>query len=133
MASAESDAFGLKDRLRLFATVGWLVLLIIWPRMTVATTLLIIGGVFVAFNAMLFWLAVVKKEFAPAVAPIIGGMVAAAGVACLPIEESWTWAWIPLLIDWGGLPNAVQLFFRQDRSETPPALSRVRVAAFIPL
>jgi len=97
-------SFTALDWLRLLSTVAWLVVFVIWPQITFAVTLLIIGSTFIAFNAMIFWLTVVRKEHASSVAPIFGGVLAAAGIAILPVSESWKWLWIPLVIDWGGLP-----------------------------
>ncbi len=77
------------------------------PQLLFALVLLVIGGVLVAFNAMIFWITVVQKEDAPAVAPIVGGPIAAVGIALLPLAGSWKWAWVALVVDWGGLP----LFF----------------------
>ena len=73
-----------------------------WPRLIFAAILLIIGGGFIAYNAMIFWLTVVRKELAPSVAPIFGGVIAAAGILVLPVNGSWQWAWVPLVVDWGG-------------------------------
>ena len=73
-----------------------------WPQLIIAVILLIIGGGFIAYNAMIFWLTVVRKEDASSVLPIFGGVIAAAGVAILPVSGSWYWAWVPLVIDWGG-------------------------------
>ena len=100
----DHDTFGLMDWLRLLATVAWLVIFVIWPQITFGVTLLIIGGVFIAFNAMVFWLTVVRKEHASSAAPFIGGIIAAVGIVFLPVTGSWKWAWIPLVIDWGGFP-----------------------------
>jgi len=74
-----------------------------WVQLVFAVALLLVGGVLIAYNAMIFWLTVVRKEEAPKVAPIVGGVIAAAGIVALPVDGSWTWAWVPLLIDWGGL------------------------------
>ena len=73
-----------------------------WPRLIFAVALLVIGGALITYNAMVFWLTVVRKDHAPSVAPIFGGVIAAIGVAVLPVTSSWMWAWIPLVIDWGG-------------------------------
>jgi hypothetical protein len=86
-----------------------------WPRLTAAVSLLIVGGGFIAFNAWIFWQTVIRKAHAPAVAPIFGGIIAAAGVAILPVTGIWKWAWIPLLIDWGGLPMFVAAWYERDR------------------
>ena len=92
---------------RLLAVITWLVTFVIWPRVTLALTLLVIGGAFIVFNAKTFWLTIIRKGHAPSVAPIVGGVIAAAGIVVLPISGSWQWAWTPLVIDWGGLPNIV--------------------------
>jgi hypothetical protein len=101
------------DWLRLISTVAWLVIFVIWPRLTFAVTLLIIGGVFIAFNVMVFWVTVVRREHAPSVAPIFGGIIAAAGIVALPVTGSWKWAWVPLMIDWGGLPRFLAALFKE--------------------
>ena len=101
---ADENTFGALDWLRLLATVAWLIVFVNWPQITFAVTLLIIGSAFIIFNAMIFWVTVIRKEHASSVAPILGGLFAAAGIAFLPINESWKWLWIPLVIDWGGLP-----------------------------
>ena len=103
-AQAKQDSFGLTDWLRLLSTVAWLIVFVIWPRITLAVTLLIVGGVFIAFNAMIFWATVIRKGQASSVAPIFGGIFAAMGIALLPVDGIWKWAWIPLVIDWGGIP-----------------------------
>ena len=101
---ADSDAFGILDWLRLLSTVVWFLIFVNWPQITLAVTLLIIGSVFIAFNAVIFWFTVVRKEHASSVAPILGGVIAAIGITILPVSESWKWSWIPFVIDWGGLP-----------------------------
>ncbi len=103
----DDEGFKLKDWLRLIGVVAWLAVFAAWPRMTAGVSLLIAGGVFIAFNAMIFWAGVIHKGHTPAVAPIFGGIFAAAGIAILPVEGIWKWAWIPLLLDWGGLPMFV--------------------------
>ena len=87
----------------------------LWPQLLFALALLAVGGVCIAFNAMIFWLTVVRKEHAPAVAPIVGGPIAAVGIALLPLAESWKWAWVPLVVDWGGLPHYLFIWY-ENRS-----------------
>ena len=77
-------------------------MLLNWPQLIFSVALMLVGGVFIAYNAMIFWLTVVLKGDAPGVAPIFGGVIAAAGIVALPVTGSWQWAWIPLVIDWGG-------------------------------
>lgn len=93
------------DWLRLVLGVAWLVALAVWGQLTLALTLIAIGGAFIAVNAAIFWITIVRKERFSSVVPIFGGLLAAAGIALLPIAGSWKWAWIPLAIDWGGLPH----------------------------
>ena len=76
----------------------------IWPQLIFSAVLLVIGGVMIAFNAVVFWCTVIRKGHASSVLPIFGGVIAAAGIATLPVPESWKWAWVPLVTDWGGLP-----------------------------
>ena len=107
------EGFSRSDWLRLISGIAWLAILVSWPRPTLAATLLIIGGAMIAFNAMIFWLAVVRGQEASSVAPIFGGILAAAGVALLPFPGSWHWAWVPLLVDWGGIPKFMVALFNE--------------------
>ncbi len=52
------------DWLRLVSAVAWLVIFVIWPQLTFAVTLLIIGGCLIAYNARVFWLTVVRQDYA---------------------------------------------------------------------
>lgn len=49
---------------------------------------------------------ILKKKWTSAV-PLVGGIAAAIGVICLPVNSSWKYAWIPLLVDWGSVPVIV--------------------------
>ena len=101
---SDTDRFDYKDGLRLVAGLAWLGALAYQPRLTLAVTLLFIGGAFMLFNASVFVRSVFGRGEGPSVAPIFGGVFAAIGVALLPIDGAWYWAWIPLFLDWGGLP-----------------------------
>ena len=107
------ERFFLSVWLRLISGIAWLAIFASWPRLTFAVTLLIIGAVIIAFNAMVFWLAVVRGRDAPSVAPVFGGVITAAGVAVLPFAGSWQWAWVPLIFDWGGLPRLLATLFKE--------------------
>lgn len=101
---SDKHTFSALDWLRLLAVVTWLVLLVRWPQLTFASTLLIIGAGLIGYNAWIFWLSIVLNEDAPSIAPVFGGISAAAGIVLLPVAGSWLYCWIPLLVDWGGLP-----------------------------
>lgn len=90
--------------IRPVAVIIWLAIFVAWPQWTTAVTLIVAGAVFILFNAVIFVQTVVRDKEAPSAAPIVGGVFAAAGIALLPIAGIWKWAWVPLLIDWGGLP-----------------------------
>ncbi len=84
------------------------------PQLMFALTLLVIGGACVAFNATIFYVAVVRKErAASSVMPIVGGPIAAVGIALLPFPGSWKWAWVPLVLDWGGLPIFLSAWYEK--------------------
>ena len=100
----DEHSFDTSDWLRLLAAVGWLIVFVIWPQVTFAVTLIMIGSAFIAYNGLIFWHTVVRKEAASSILPIFGGIVAAAGIAILPASESWKFSWIPLVVDWGGIP-----------------------------
>jgi hypothetical protein len=88
-----SERFFHSVGLRSISGVAWLALFVSWPRLTFAVTLLIIGAAMIAFNAMVFWLAVVRGRDAPSVAPIFGGVIAATGVAVLPVCGQLAMGW----------------------------------------
>lgn len=115
----EDNAFGIKDWVRLIAAVAWFVVFLKWPRLTGGVTLLAVGGAMIAFNAVIFWRTVVRKDSAPSVAPIFGGVLAAVGLALLPVEGIWKWAWIPLLLDWGGLSMLVAAWVNNREQKKP--------------
>lgn len=101
---ADEDKFDTLDWLRLLFSVAWLAVFVIWPQITFAVSLLFIGGAFIAHNGLIFWLTVVRNEPASSVAPIFGGIITAIGITILPVGESWKFSWIPLVLDWGGIP-----------------------------
>jgi hypothetical protein len=107
------EGFSRSDWLRLILTITWLIVFILWPRLTFSFTLLAVGGTVIAYNAMIFWFTVVHRNHAPSVAPIVGGIIAAAGVVLLPLSGGWKWAWVPLIIDWGGLPTFLVALFKE--------------------
>jgi hypothetical protein len=90
---ADEDTFGTGDWLRLLLAITLFLLFVKWPQPVLAIALLAIGGVMIAFNAMVFWLTLVRKGDAPAI-----------GVVVLPIAGSWKWAWILLAFDGSWLP-----------------------------
>lgn len=98
------ESFSRRDALRLVGVLAWLGVFVYQPRFTFAVTLLLVGSVFIVFNAVILFGRVRGNDAGPSVAPVFGGLFAAAGVALLPIDGAWHWAWIPLLLDWGGLP-----------------------------
>ena len=99
----DNNRFNATDWLRLLATVAWLCIFVVWPRLTLGITFILIGGVIIAYNAMIFWATVISRGGGPSPAPLLGGLFAAMGILFLPIENAWHWAWIPLVIDWGGI------------------------------
>lgn len=105
--------FSRSDWLRPVLGITWFVIFLFCPQSTFAVTLLAVGGTMITFNAMVFWLTVVRRDHAPSVAPIFGGVIAAAGVALLPLAGSWQWAWVPLMIDWGGLPRFLAALYKE--------------------
>jgi hypothetical protein len=84
------------------------------PQLLLALAALGFGGLLIVYNAAIFWATQVRKGDAPSAAPIFGGVLAAAGVALLPFEGAWKWAWLPLLLDWGGLPMLLHARWTRD-------------------
>jgi hypothetical protein len=85
----DEERFGIKDWLRPVATIAWLIVFISWPRVTGSVTLLASGVTLMVYNATIFRARIVNNDDAPAVAPVFGGILAAAGIAILPVEGIW--------------------------------------------
>jgi hypothetical protein len=112
----DDEGFTRNDWIRLIATISWLAIFVYRPQLVAAVSLLIVGIVMIIYNAVNFWATVVRKEESSSVLPIFGGLLAAIGIAILPVEGIWKWAWIPLLLDWGGLPfYFVAMFGRRTK------------------
>jgi uncharacterized membrane protein len=109
------EGFTRNEWIRLIAVIAWLAIFVYRPQLVLAVTLLIIGGVMIVFNAINFWATVVRKRESPSVLPVFGGIMAAIGIAILPVEGVWKWAWIPLLLDWGGLPVYLAALFGYNK------------------
>jgi len=110
----KSDRFSRTDLLRLVLGIAWLVVFVLRPRLVAACTCLVIGLAFIAYNARAFWSREIGKSESGSAAPLFGGVIAAIGVALLPLGGSWKWAWLPLLFDWGGLPSFLVAWIRRD-------------------
>jgi hypothetical protein len=79
----------------------------------VFSLVLALGGSFVVVvNGWIFWETIIRKRRAPSPVPIVGGIFAAVGIALFPWNGTWMWAWIPIVVDWGGLP-AILVAWRQ--------------------
>lgn len=111
------EGFTRKDWLRLLISVAWLVVFAFRPQLILAVTLLLIGSGVIAFNAAIVWYTVIRKEkHASSIVPVVGGIAAAGGIALLPLTGTWQWAWIPLLLDCGGLPMFLCAFIEKFRT-----------------
>jgi len=112
----EDEGFSVIDWLRLIASVTWLIVFINWPQLTFSITLLAVGTGMIGYNVMIFWQTEIRHSGAPSVLPLFGGILAAIGIAILPMEGSWKWVWLPLALDWGGVPMLlVSLVDKRDR------------------
>ena len=121
------DSFTGRDWLRLLSTVAWLAIFVIWPQLVLAVTVLIVGSALIAFNLIAFWFTMVRNQPSSSVAPIFGGVLAAVGIALLPVADTWKWAWIPFVIDWGGLP--LYLFDRYRGHPHQKTIDSCQIAA----
>jgi hypothetical protein len=99
----DNNHFNARDWLRLLAAVAWFGIFVVWPGPILGITFILVGGVIIAYNAMIFWVTMTGRGGGPSPAPLIGGLFAAMGILFLPIDMAWHWAWIPLVIDWGGI------------------------------
>lgn len=115
---SDQDSFTARDWLRLLATIAWLCIFVVWPRFTLGITFILVGGLFIAYNAMIFLETVIRRGGALSPAPLVGSLCAAMGILFLPIENAWHWAWIPLLIDYGGiLPMLTSVIITMKKSD----------------
>jgi hypothetical protein len=115
---SDQDSFTARDWLRLLATIAWLCIFVVWPRLTLGITFILVGGLFIAYNAMIFWETVIRRGGAPSPAPLVGGLCAAMGIFFLPIDNAWLWALIPLGIDYGGiLPMLASVITAMKKSD----------------
>jgi hypothetical protein len=78
-----------------------------WGQLIFSVVLLLAGSFAIVVNGWIFWESMVKKRPTPSVLPIFGGIIAAIGLAIFPAERTWIWAWVPIVVDWGGLPAVV--------------------------
>lgn len=76
-----------------------------WLRLTLSSLLLVLGGLCILGNAWIGWRTIVRRAPAPSPIPLVGGVLAAAGVALLPFPRSWMWSGAPFLLDLGGAPG----------------------------
>jgi len=111
----EDEGFTRTDWIRLIATIAWLAIFVYRPQLIMAVTLLVIGFGMIVYNAINFWTTVLRKEESSSVVPIAGGVIASIGVAIIPLDGIWKWAWIPLMLDWGGLPFYLAVLFGYNR------------------
>ena len=114
----DKERFNARDWLRLLATVAWLGIFVFWPRITLGATFIIVGLIPLAYNAMVFWETVITRGSGPSAVPLVGGVAVGMGMLLLPIENAWHWAWIPLLLDWGGLPVMMAWMIKEIRSRS---------------
>lgn len=77
----------------------------LWLRTAIAILLLLLGGFCLAVNAWIFWRSAVSRKRAPSVIPFVAGLLASVGLVLLPFYGTMYWFWIPLALDWGGLPG----------------------------
>ncbi len=56
-------------------------------------------------NWYIFWTIFVRKKEAPSRTPLLGGGLGVIGVMIMPVRESITWFWVPLVLDWGCFPG----------------------------
>jgi len=73
----------------------------------VSVLLLVFGVYMTAMNWAVFVNNyILRKKWVSAV-PLVGGIAGAIGLGLLPIEGSWRYAWVPLVVDWGSAPVVV--------------------------
>jgi hypothetical protein len=80
------------------------------PQLIFAVILIGIGVLFMLYNFMIFHATVIRRREASSVLPIFGGIFACAGMIIIPVEGTAYYSWIPILLDWGGLPIFVSAY-----------------------
>jgi hypothetical protein len=71
----------------------------------IGSALLLVGGWLMILNALVFWRRCVQKRVASSWIPFLGGLLAAAGLALIPLAGIHKWWWLPFFLDWGCLPG----------------------------
>ncbi len=69
-----------------------------------AAVLLLVGGYVIIMNWAIVFHWLVKKKHS-SWAPLVGGVLAAVGLANLPVEAVAKYWYVPLIIDYGCLPG----------------------------
>jgi hypothetical protein len=83
-----------------------------WGQLIFSVVLILAGSFAILVNGWIFWESIINKRHTPSVIPIVGGIFAAVGITVFPAERTWMWAWLPIVVDWGGLPVIVVAWWR---------------------
>ncbi|HEY6139557.1 MAG TPA: hypothetical protein VI670_17480 [Thermoanaerobaculia bacterium] len=88
--------------------------LVVMLRIAIGTPLLALGLWIIVLNWAVVWTAKVGRKKVPSWTPLLGGVLAAAGLALIPNTSHW-W-WLPFLVDWGCLPGLVHTVLMYRRT-----------------
>ncbi len=85
----------------------------------------IVGGVLclsglyvIVMNWLVFVNNVILKKKWVSTVPFIGVILVFVGMAVLPIENIWKWAWFLLFVDWGSIPLIVLSLLHNRKEES---------------
>jgi len=85
-------------------------------KTTLAVLLLVIAAWLIALNWWSFYLSFIRKMKAPSWIPLLGGLLAWAGVSLIPDREMWAVGWIALILDWGSIPGIAHAIYVHTRT-----------------
>ncbi len=74
-------------------------------RSVLALVLFVLGAYVITINCWIFYRTMIRRQHAPSVVPILGGIFGVGALLAAPIPVVHAWWWLPLLLDWGGLPG----------------------------
>ena len=106
-SSASADISRHPEVIKVAALLAW----------CIAAFALVAGLWLSVMNWAVFWALYVKRVRAPSWTPLFGGLLVSVAMLSVPLPYLHSWAFLPLLLDWGCLPGLVYtLWFHLGRT-----------------
>ncbi len=89
--------------------------LLLWA---LSIAFLSLGLLISGYNGFIFFKALFTRKEGPSWIPLLGGILTAVGMLCMPINGTAIWMWIPLFLDYGCIPGiSYSLWYHFVRSK----------------